>query len=392
MQKSFRYQLVPRALVNWSHTLPAPLSWQPKGLSAHVQRNEKTNQNLPHRKSFFSTHMLVEMVNPYFIFSNVPLQKLRFTSLKTLDNLKDPPKRFFEGYSKGALWGLDQEIAQATVVLEYCVFETIDTPLRQHVLWYYYACRGILAPTLQRSEAPKVAKGLEYKLLPTVFLLQEREQYSPVSSSSDFIVESSLNVFAFDTKVTEIKIELNLSKSKENILTRENPLTFEPINIQLDLEEPVTKSETSKPVLKALALEAVNNRYPPEEWLHIYTDGSTIDNNSGSGITCALFSFYQPAGYHTTNFDAEITAIHISLQHLLYGIDKFQNAVILSDSKAALYAINSYKMMSIQIKECHKMIQQFQNYRKKFNCNGYLHIAELLEMKLLIFLPKKDPV
>lgn len=109
----------------------------------------------------------------------------------------------------------------------------------------------------------------------------------------------------------------------------------------------------------------MNNRCPREEWLHIYTDGSTIDNNSGSGITCALFSFYQPAGYHTTNFDAEIMAIHISLQHLLYRIDKFQNAVILSDSKAALYAINSYKMMSIQIKECHKMIQQLQKLQKR---------------------------
>lgn len=170
---------------------------------------------------------------------------------------------------------------------------------------------------------------------------------------------------SFLSKVTEIKTELNLPKSKENILSRETPLTFEPINIQLDLEEPVTKSETSKPVLKALALEAVNNRYPPEEWLHIYTDGSTIDNNSGSGITCALFSFYQPAGHHTTNFDAEIMAIHISLQHLLYRIDKFQNAVIVSDSKAALYAINSYKMMSIQIKECHKMIQQLQKLQKR---------------------------
>ncbi|KAJ4432957.1 hypothetical protein ANN_15214 [Periplaneta americana] len=84
---------------------------------------------------------------------------------------------------------------------------------------------------------------------------------------------------SFLSKVTEIKTELNLPKSKENILSRENPLTFEPINIQLDLEEPVTKSETSKPVLKALSLEAVNNRYPPEEWLHIYTDGSTVDNN-----------------------------------------------------------------------------------------------------------------
>ena len=97
----------------------------------------------------------------------------------------------------------------------------------------------------------------------------------------------------------------------------------------------------------------------------IYTDGSTINNSSGAGITCTLFSFYQPVGHYTTNFDAEIIAIHISLQQLLYRIDKFQQVVILSDSKAAVYSINSNKKMSIKIKECHKMIEQLQKLQKK---------------------------
>lgn len=117
-------------------------------------------------------------------------------------------------------------------------------------------------------------------------------------------------------------------------------------------------------MLKSLALEAINSRYPPEKWLHIYTDGSTMDNKSGAGITCPLFSTYQSVGEHSTNFDAEISAIYTSLQQLLYRIRHFTNAVILSDSSAAIQAITSSNCKSVQIKECQQIISQLEKLQK----------------------------
>ncbi|GFV60474.1 uncharacterized protein LOC103524116 [Trichonephila clavipes] len=57
-------------------------------------------------------------------------------------------------------------------------------------------------------------------------------------------------------------------------------------------------------------LETINTRFPPEEWLHIYTDGSLLDFTQGAGIGVFshLFSFYLHAGPLTTHFDASRVA------------------------------------------------------------------------------------
>ncbi|GFV29516.1 hypothetical protein TNCV_4489701 [Trichonephila clavipes] len=46
-------------------------------------------------------------------------------------------------------------------------------------------------------------------------------------------------------------------------------------------------------------------RFPPEEWLHIYTDGSLLDfaQGAGIGVFSHHFSFYLHAGPLTTHFD-----------------------------------------------------------------------------------------
>ncbi|KAJ4441048.1 hypothetical protein ANN_10898 [Periplaneta americana] len=50
---------------------------------------------------------------------------------------------------------------------------------------------------------------------------------------------------------------------------------------------------------------------------------------------------YRSLGYGTTSFDGEIIAISECLRNLLCHISKFKNAVILSDSKAAILSIVS---------------------------------------------------
>ncbi|KAJ4429863.1 hypothetical protein ANN_22067 [Periplaneta americana] len=93
---------------------------------------------------------------------------------------------------------------------------------------------------------------------------------------------------------------------------------------------------------KKLKIKTINIRYPPQNWLHLYTDGSLIsrEQGAGAGVTCCLFSLYRSHGYGTTSFDGDIIAISESLRNLLCHINKFKNAIILSDSKAAVLSIN----------------------------------------------------
>ncbi|GFU77933.1 transposable element Tc1 transposase [Trichonephila clavipes] len=91
-------------------------------------------------------------------------------------------------------------------------------------------------------------------------------------------------------------------------------------------------------------LETINTRFPPEEWLHIYTDGSLLDfaQGAGIGVFSHLFSFYLHAGPLTIHFDGEVEAIHIALQQLVVRLPPIERAVILSDSTSALQALSNY--------------------------------------------------
>ncbi|GFT28966.1 uncharacterized protein TNCV_3586331 [Trichonephila clavipes] len=77
----------------------------------------------------------------------------------------------------------------------------------------------------------------------------------------------------------------------------------------------VRKRDLSPTALHAIALETINTRFPPEEWLLIYTDGSLLDfaQGAGIGVFSHLFSFYLHAGPLTTHFDGN----HLALQLLV---------------------------------------------------------------------------
>ncbi|KAJ4446816.1 hypothetical protein ANN_13514, partial [Periplaneta americana] len=132
------------------------------------------------------------------------------------------------------------------------------------------------------------------------------------------------------------------------------------------LPEEILKSEVNTEMLKQLSLETINIRYPPQDWLHLYTDGSLISRESaGAGVTCCLFSLYRSLGYGTTSFDGEIIAICECLRNLLCHINKFRNAVILSDSKAAILSIVSKHTPSSQTAEITKMLSQLISLNKR---------------------------
>jgi ribonuclease HI len=102
--------------------------------------------------------------------------------------------------------------------------------------------------------------------------------------------------------------------------------------------------------------------------LHIFTDGSQNEGyiNAGAGIHCELFSCYMPLGQHSTAFDGEIEAIRTTLCVLNFHHNKFERAVIFSDSKAAILpAASTETEISTEATDCQDLIRQLNRKHKQ---------------------------
>jgi ribonuclease HI len=81
--------------------------------------------------------------------------------------------------------------------------------------------------------------------------------------------------------------------------------------------------------------------------------------NTGAGICCELFSSYMPLGQHSTAFDGEIEAIRTALRLLNLHQNKFERAVVFSDSKAAILSAESTEtVISTEARDCQALIRQ----------------------------------
>ncbi|KAL1464044.1 hypothetical protein WDU94_003728 [Cyamophila willieti] len=71
---------------------------------------------------------------------------------------------------------------------------------------------------------------------------------------------------------------MKIPDEKEDLQVAMNPMESFEIEHSLHLEEEIKKDDVAPPpVEKVIALSTINNRYPAENWLHIYTDGSLQD-------------------------------------------------------------------------------------------------------------------
>ncbi|GFV18733.1 uncharacterized protein LOC103524116 [Trichonephila clavipes] len=163
------------------------------------------------------------------------------------------------------------------------------------------------------------------------------------------------------------------------LLSFANPLDYAILDIRLDLVLNVRKRDLSPTALHAIALETINTRFPPDEWLHIYTYGSLLDfaQGAGIGVFSHLFSFYLHAGPLTTHFDGEVEAIHIALQQLAVRLPPIERAVILSDSTSALQALSNYNENNcLRVQNCRELLGKIKgkiNFRRDLT----LHSAKL---------------
>ena len=81
-------------------------------------------------------------------------------------------------------------------------------------------------------------------------------------------------------------------------------------------------------------------------------------------ISCQKINFttsyyYIPLGQYTSAYDGEVHAIKVALQQLTVHLDKFNNAIILSDSRATIQSISqTFRPGSLEIKDSQDLLQE----------------------------------
>ncbi|KAK7113996.1 hypothetical protein V1264_000134 [Littorina saxatilis] len=115
------------------------------------------------------------------------------------------------------------------------------------------------------------------------------------------------------------------------------------LDIQTSVPYLTTKDEQSNATKKALTLAMLEERYPQEAWIRVYTDGSATEavKNGGAGVYVQYPSGERqaeaiPTGLHCTNYRAEVQA----LIHAAYTINDRVNhdnqVVFLTDALSVL--------------------------------------------------------
>ena len=71
--------------------------------------------------------------------------------------------------------------------------------------------------------------------------------------------------------------QVSNSTAVNKVIPLENPLDFHRYEVHLGLIEDVEKKTRSPEELKQITLTTINERFPEETWLRVYTDGSLLD-------------------------------------------------------------------------------------------------------------------
>ncbi|GFU68139.1 reverse transcriptase [Trichonephila clavipes] len=87
----------------------------------------------------------------------------------------------------------------------------------------------------------------------------------------------------------------------------------------------------------------IEERYPANEWLHIYTDGSYLPETNGAGTCwfCRLFEGSLSMGKNATNYDGDVLAVCEATIHLLSACLDATKVVFFMSSQAVILALSS---------------------------------------------------
>jgi ribonuclease HI len=130
---------------------------------------------------------------------------------------------------------------------------------------------------------------------------------------------------------------------------------LESIAIRTTVPHLTTKDEHSDVSKKALTLAMLEEMYPQETWIRIYTDGSAKDaiRSGGAGLHIQYpngqhESAAIPTGKHCTNYRAEVEALVHAANTISRTADPIAQIVFLSDARSVLEAITKGKLPQLE--------------------------------------------
>ena len=155
-------------------------------------------------------------------------------------------------------------------------------------------------------------------------------------------------------------------KHQESLPSQVLPLSFsldappwedreETVTVETTIPCITNKGEHSDQVLKTLTLATLEERYPAESWIRVYTDGSAT-NAVKSGVAGVHIQYPSgeraeealPTGLHCTNYKAEVDALTQAAHTMATRADRTTQVVFLTDALSVLQAYNSDRLPSLK--------------------------------------------
>jgi ribonuclease HI len=128
-----------------------------------------------------------------------------------------------------------------------------------------------------------------------------------------------------------------------------------PINIQTHVKGILSEDEQNSVQRRTATLSFLDDEYPQDIWVRVYTDGSAQNavRNGGAGVYIEYphkprDTIRTPTGKFCNNYDAEIQAIRVATEKLLNSNPGPQPAVFLTDARSVLQALQSGKLPDLQ--------------------------------------------
>ena len=126
-----------------------------------------------------------------------------------------------------------------------------------------------------------------------------------------------------------------------------------PSTLDIQTEIPgITGQENQNDIIKrSLTLAMIDDIYPQESWIHVYTDGSATNAvaNGGAGVSISTPEGNKleqaiATGYHCTNYAAEIKALEHAADKIKDIQSTYHQVAIYTDAKSVLEALNGDKL------------------------------------------------
>ena len=168
---------------------------------------------------------------------------------------------------------------------------------------------------------------------------KSRLKRSSFSSSARYLRRS------LDTPSLEPNKEMEVTKACPPWKRHEFP------QIRTEIEGLVRKDAHYRSTLRGMTQDLLQNTYPVNDWIRVYTDGLAKDaiKDGGGGIYIEWPDGQTqetsiPTGLHSSNYKAEAEALQEAALTLLSRTDTYNSKVVLlSDAKSVLQSLKNTK-------------------------------------------------